>query len=154
MVNNITDNPYQSPSQPGRGADPSPMVRLPALSLIGLAAISMLAIAANGFTLVIDNMRFLEAYGTREGLSKVLPIDIGFTVVLAAHLVILFGAFQMCRIRRYRLAKTAAIISLVPLCSPLVILGMPFGIWALVVLSRPNVKSAFRENDAKHKGAA
>jgi hypothetical protein len=145
------DNPYKSPLQPGLGADPKALVRPPALILFGLATISMLAIAMICFTLVVDTMRILEALSMWEALAEVLPADIGFAVVFAAHLVVMFGALQMWRLRWYRLAKSAAIISMVPLCAPFVILGIPFGIWAIVVLSRPEVKNAFWANDAKHK---
>ena len=58
---------------PGEAQTPVQWFAYLPLSLIGLAAISMLAIAANGFTLVIDNMRFLEAYGTQRGCRRFFP---------------------------------------------------------------------------------
>jgi len=38
----------------------------------------------------------------------------------------------------------ASIIAMIPCVSPCCCLGLPFGIWALVVLARPAVKSAFQ----------
>jgi len=38
----------------------------------------------------------------------------------------------------------AAIVACVPFCSPCVVLGIPFGIWALVVMAKPEVRAAFQ----------
>jgi hypothetical protein len=51
---------------------------------------------------------------------------------------------KMKRLESYGLAMTAAIIVMVPYVSPCCILGLPFGIWALVVLCDSSVKAAFR----------
>ncbi len=64
------------------------------------------------------------------GLSLVLPI------------LVTAGAIQMKRLQGYGLAMTAAIVAMVP-CTPCCLLGLPFGIWALVVLAREDVKRAF-----------
>jgi hypothetical protein len=37
----------------------------------------------------------------------------------------------------------AAIVALIPCFSPCCLIGLPIGIWALVVLSKPEVKSQF-----------
>jgi len=57
--------------------------------------------------------------------------------------LVLAGAIQMIRLRTYGLALTAAIIALLP-CSPGCLLGLPFGIWALVALNKQEVKDAFQ----------
>jgi hypothetical protein len=59
------------------------------------------------------------------------------------HLTVLLGSLNMLRVRSYSSALTAAIVSLIPFCSPVVLLGLPFGIWALAVLRREEVKEAF-----------
>ena len=38
---------------------------------------------------------------------------------------------------------TASILAVVPCVSPCCLVGLPIGIWALVVLSKPEVKSQF-----------
>ena len=58
--------------------------------------------------------------------------------------VIIYGAIQMMRGRSFGLSRTAAILAVIPLTSCCFLLGIPFGIWALVVLSQPDVKSLFR----------
>ncbi|HKW30799.1 MAG TPA: malectin domain-containing carbohydrate-binding protein, partial [Verrucomicrobiae bacterium] len=53
--------------------------------------------------------------------------------------LILFGALQMLRLRSYAWALAAAILSIVA-CS---LIGLPMGIWALIVLARPDVRETF-----------
>jgi predicted Ser/Thr protein kinase len=57
-------------------------------------------------------------------------------------LLILVGAVQMLRLRSYAWAIAAGILSIVA-CS---LVGLPIGIWALIVLARDDVKSAFEAN--------
>ncbi|MGD1018713.1 MAG: protein kinase [Verrucomicrobiia bacterium] len=57
-------------------------------------------------------------------------------------LLIMFGGFQMLQRRSYAWAIAAGIISIVA-CS---LIGFPIGIWALIVLARDDVKSAFGSN--------
>ena len=64
---------------------------------------------------------------------------------LACAIVVLLGAIRMKNLQSYGLAMTAAILSIIPCTSPCCFLiGMPIGIWALVVLNDPAVKAAFR----------
>ncbi len=58
--------------------------------------------------------------------------------------VIIYGAIQMMRGRSFGLSRTAAILAVIPLTSCCFVIGIPFGIWALVVLSQPDVKALFR----------
>lgn len=53
------------------------------------------------------------------------------------------GGLCMILRKSYSLAVTGAIVSLVPICGPCLGLSIPFGIWALVLLLRPEVKFAF-----------
>ena len=57
--------------------------------------------------------------------------------------VILLGGLKMKKLESYGLAMTASIIAMIPCFSPCCLIGLPIGIWALVVLSKPEVKSAF-----------
>jgi hypothetical protein len=57
--------------------------------------------------------------------------------------LILFGALKMKKLESYGWGITASILALAPCISPCCLVGLPIGIWALVVLSKPEVKSAF-----------
>lgn len=64
-------------------------------------------------------------------------------VALAIGVVVLMGALKMKDGRSYGFALAATILAMVPCISPCCCLGLPFGIWALVVLLKPEVKTAF-----------
>jgi hypothetical protein len=66
-----------------------------------------------------------------------------FSIMMCCSGVAFAGGFSLMQLRSYGLAMTGAIIALVP-CSACWLLGLPFGIWALVTLNKPDVKRAFR----------
>ena len=72
----------------------------------------------------------------------------GFIVVafimLVLGVLIILGGVKMKQLRSYGLAMTATILAMIPCTSPCCVLGLPIGIWALVVLNNAEVKSAFR----------
>jgi hypothetical protein len=57
--------------------------------------------------------------------------------------LILFGGLKMKKLESYGLAMAVSIIAMIPCFSPCCVIGLPIGIWAVVVLSKPEVKSAF-----------
>lgn len=60
------------------------------------------------------------------------------------NLAVLFGGINMLRGKAFASCMAAGIIAVIPLCTPCVVLGIPFGIWALIVLNQPDVKAAFQ----------
>lgn len=56
---------------------------------------------------------------------------------------ILIGASKMQSLTNHQFAFTASILAMLPCLSPCCFLGLPFGIWALVVLNKPEIKSQF-----------
>jgi predicted Ser/Thr protein kinase len=76
----------------------------------------------------------------------------GIGIILAAlGLLTVVGSRRMMRLQSYGLAVAASIVQFIP--SPGAIIGLPIGIWAMVVLTRPKVHNAFIENTKKTKGA-
>jgi len=63
--------------------------------------------------------------------------------IVISGLVIL-GTIKMRRLESYGLAMTVSILAMIPCISPCCLLGLPFGIWSIVVLNQPHVKDAFR----------
>ena len=64
-------------------------------------------------------------------------------ISIAIGLFVLFGALKMQKLSNHGLAMAAAIVAMIPCFSPCCLLGLPFGIWALVVLNKPEVRSQF-----------
>jgi hypothetical protein len=65
------------------------------------------------------------------------------TLLAVGDLLAIVGGIAMRRLSGYGMSMTAAIVSLVPIATGCVCTGLPFGIWALVVLVRPEIKAAF-----------
>lgn len=63
-------------------------------------------------------------------------------VQLAAYGVAVFGALQMRNRKNWGLAVAASIIVMVP-CSCCCVIGLPAGIWSLVILMKPEIKAQF-----------
>lgn len=124
-------------------------VRFPAIGLIVVGVINGLA---GVLTLLSGLMRLAGVMAEKaptdeaERLGYYVGTGFGyglgfFSLVLAP--VIIYGAVKMLGGEKIGLAKTAAILAVVPLSSCCFVLGIPFGIWALVVLRKPEVKAAF-----------
>jgi len=69
---------------------------------------------------------------------------IGMFVTTCWSVAVLYGGIKMKGLEDSRNARAAAILAMVP-CSLAWVIGLPCGIWALVALSKPEVKRAFRD---------
>ena len=68
-----------------------------------------------------------------------------FNVIgLIIAVVVFMGASKMKNAESYGFAMAAAILAKIPCISPCCPLGLPLGIWALIVLLKPEVKAAFQ----------
>ncbi|MGA7700516.1 MAG: hypothetical protein WCB27_12965 [Thermoguttaceae bacterium] len=83
--------------------------------------------------------------------NDMIPMMVGGGANVAAGvfkcivaIVMLVGATKMKKLESYSFAMAAAIIAMIPCISPCCLLGLPFGIWALVVLGDGSVKAAFQ----------
>ena len=72
------------------------------------------------------------------GVGLVLNI-----VGLALSAFFIFASTKMRKLESYGMVMTATILSMLPCTSSCCCVGLPVGIWILVVLSKPEVKSAF-----------
>ena len=63
-------------------------------------------------------------------------------LLIAAFLV--YAWSKMKEMESWGLCIAASILAIVPCLSPCCLVGLPIGIWCLVVLNRPEVKAAFR----------
>ena len=73
----------------------------------------------------------------------------GMSMVLSAIAIlvggaIIFGAMKMKRLESYGLAMACSVLAALPCTSPCCLLGLPIGIWSVVVLLDDEVKGAFR----------
>jgi hypothetical protein len=72
------------------------------------------------------------------------PMNIVVNLIgVALSAFVIFGALKMRNLQGHGLALGAAIVSIIP-CSGCCCIGLPVGIWALVLLLKPEVKSQFQ----------
>lgn len=64
-------------------------------------------------------------------------------VFIVINLLIIFGAAQMMRMRTWGLAVAVSVLSMLNCGTFCCVLGLPFGIWSIIVLMSPDVKLAF-----------
>ena len=141
------ERPYQTPGSGTYFMPAAQRVSAPATALIVVGAVG---IAGHAFGVLANLMEM--AMGARlvrvpHELHSVLGGGIGAAVYLfglAIALFILIGALKMKNLESHSFAVAAAIVAMIPCISPCCLLGLPFGIWALVVLNDSSVRAAFR----------
>ena len=91
---------------------------------------------------VLNNPELPEA--VREMLQNMTGTGavVGGILGLALSALILFGGLKLLKLQSRGLVMTAAIIAMLP-CGGCCCIGLPIGIWTLVVMSKPDVKSMF-----------
>ena len=96
--------------------------------------VNLLFNLAGGNDVIMARMRNPAAARIGQYVGATLPCIWGVIVPTAG--------LMMLNRRSYGFVMAGVIFAMLP-CSPGCLLGMPFGIWALVVLNQPAVRSAF-----------
>lgn len=135
--------PQGFPPGPPPGPPAADQVKTPAILMIVFAAISGLCFLFVGVLSLIGS----AAPGSGAMKTQIATGVAGLLIYLVRAAVdgfVIFGAIKMMKLESRGLAMTAAILSVIPcFCSSCYVLGIPWGIWALVVLNKPEVKAAF-----------
>jgi hypothetical protein len=120
---------------------------VPAVIQMILAAISFVLVAAGFFAIVQGGLGPPQGHpqandpGFREGFIAGQLAVPTFGLLSAAFVMV--GCLCMIMVKMRGLAVAAAIVAMIPCLSPLIVLGIPFGIWSLVVLNNSEVREAF-----------
>ncbi|TAL05847.1 MAG: DUF4339 domain-containing protein [Verrucomicrobia bacterium] len=123
-------------------------VRVPAIFMIVLSALDIVS-SGFGILLSLVPMNLPRFPHQDPDFNRVMEkLNFAFSIPTnAVGLVIaglcLYGSIQMLRLRTYGLAMATAILMLIPCHGCCCCLNLVAGIWALVVLSRAEVKAAF-----------
>ena len=132
------------------GPDPKRMVLGPAVALLATAALD-LAMTVFGLVAGASGFGAPMAFpgGTPPELEEFLeylagPVGMGLNLFgILVNALVIWAGVRMMSLRNYGVCMAAAILAVVPCTAPCCCLGIGAGIWALVVLSRPEVKQAF-----------
>jgi hypothetical protein len=65
-------------------------------------------------------------------------------LLLLAAVVQIYGAIKMKNLQSFGLAMTSCILGVIPIVSCCCVVGIPFGIWGLLTLNKPEVRNAFQ----------
>ncbi len=127
--------------------DPAAQVSSPSVGLlvtgvvggiISLLGLILNAIGTSFIPFMEDSFdeRYMELW---EGAAGIASSFIGIVVAV----FIIYAALKMKELSQYGLCMAASILAMIPCISPCCIIGLPIGIWCLVVLTKPEVKAAF-----------
>lgn len=132
---------FPNPTPAGAEQVNGPAIGLIVVAVLGaLTQIASLIMNLAGASFMAGSRMPQEAWANMfSGTIGVVSSIIGILV----SGVIFLGAMKMKKLESYGLAMAATIIAMVPCVSPCCLLGLPIGIWALVILLKPEVKSAF-----------
>ncbi len=141
-------DPYRPPQVP-----PTPPT-LAAAEVSGPATGLLIAAILGGATQIIGLMVNLLGVGlgsitAGDQEERIINwISGGFGMISAAvglmiAGLIIYAALEMKKLNQWTLAVAASVLAMVPCISPCCILGLPLGIWSLVVLMKPEIKAAF-----------
>jgi hypothetical protein len=143
-------NPFQAPSSQsfqqtrGTSAWVIERVKIPAICLMVVTILSLFHRIADLILSVLFLNGTIPLPGQPAQMQSQMQIAMVVdAVAIAIGLVMLVGAWQMLQAKSYAFAMFTAILAVIPCISPCLFLGIPFGIWALVVLADEQTKANF-----------
>ena len=116
----------------------------------GLIVTAILGFVVQGFFVLVNvfglSLGFLDTSPDAMAINLFSGTMGLFTNVvgIAIGVVILLGAQKMKKLESHGWAMASSILALAPCISPCCVVGLPVGIWSLVVILKPEVKGAFR----------
>jgi hypothetical protein len=151
---NPTGQPFGFDAQPPNSdARAREEVNVPAILLLVvgglLAAYSLYGVANN---LLGSNQKMIDAFNDNPQLAQYSGLATTmsrFGVVFSLFFLgvsgfIIWAALQMRQLKMWTVSFIASILAMIPcFTSCCCLVGLPIGIYALVVLNKPEVKSAF-----------
>jgi len=146
-------NPYESPESSAMGAGRGGPNQAAALAKVKPMAMTLLITMSVMMVLIVLGLLFNlfivgvgaaanDEAGMQAMFSGVQGLIQGILGLIFGG-VIIYGCLQMMKLESYGLGMTACILSMIPCFSPCCIIGIPIGIWGIVVLNDPMVKASF-----------
>lgn len=139
------------PPAPGIPAAPDPQAReklaVPAILVIVAGALSIPGIIG----VLLWNLLFAGASAmTSSGAGEAgcALLGGGFQILIglidmALCGFVIYGGLQLKNLGNWTMALIASILAAIPCCTVCCLIGMPGGIWAIILLLKPEIKAAF-----------
>jgi hypothetical protein len=146
---NPTGQPMGMPAPSAPSGSAQTALNVPSILILVMAGLGILfglvGLVSGGGTIppqLLDNPQLTPQI--REMLMKFSGAGrFGNVIGIALDGLMIYGALQMRQLKSFGLAMTSAILVMLPCAGCCCLLGLPVGIWALVTLNKPEVKSAF-----------
>lgn len=144
-------SPLAGAPMPVSNVDAMQQVQGPAIGLIVVAILMLLGQIAGivlqvlGISLGALGMQGQDVNSEQMAWMNMMSgagAVVGGIIGIAIAVVILIGALKMKKLESYAFSMVSSILVMLP-CSLCCVIGIPIGIWALVVMNKPEVKSAF-----------
>jgi hypothetical protein len=141
-ANQYRRNPARRVATPGAG--------LIIVGCLGIVANVLLAMCLNALRQDrgpverppgMDDETF-KAYERGRAAAPLLDCCLIALPTLAVYPLVIAAGIRMRQLQSRGLAIVGAILGMAP-CSPVVLLGLPVGVWSLIVLADPAVRAAF-----------
>jgi hypothetical protein len=122
-------------------------VWVPAVGLLVAGAINCLGVIGAFIAAVVHLIQGGFAGGAIPFGFLPGAIELVLVAALAAHGVfVVLAGWNLMQLRSYRLAVAGSVLAVFPI-SPGIVVGLPMGIWALVLLVKDEVKAAFGQEE-------
>lgn len=156
--NDDDDNPFASPDsdldrgRPRRALSVKSKVSPPAIFLLIVGGLGAIASVFNIVYALVSGPPVIDPNAPEfvRNMQAGAVGPLAFTiqaVFLIVNAVILAGALQMLRMQNRILAIAASVLAMVNVGTCCCCIGLPAGIWSLVVLLSPDVVQAFEEGE-------
>ena len=145
--------PYNPPPMGGApmgGAPAAQQVQGPAMGLLitGIIGIVLGAIGLlmNVLGVGMSGMESLGGGGATDQYMQYMSGGLGIVsaiIGLGISGFIIWASMQMKQLRNWNMSVAASIVAMIPCIGPCCLIGIPIGIWSLMTLMKPEVKSSF-----------
>lgn len=139
-------NPYEAsgplvPLQETAKEKARRLLSRPATALIIMSSIHSVFAFLYAYTntmLIVD--------GRSAGISTWILLALN-SIQFASLVLICIGGAKMGHLESLTMGKVGAFLACIPFLSPFYVAGIPFGIWALKLLDKPEIQAAFEKGD-------
>jgi hypothetical protein len=136
------DDDYRPRRRVGSRRAAQQAVTPPAIALIIVGGLGLLYAVINLLLAATNARQPFANMGANNPAAYKVGMAIGIALTFIWGIIVPLAGVMMLKLRNYGAAMTGVIFAMLP-CNLGCLLGLPFGIWAIVVLNRPDVKRAF-----------
>ena len=122
--------------------DPAARVSAPAMALIVTGALNAVTTLVWMAFLAIFGVAAISDPAVREALPGVGVSAVGSVIGLVLSAVMVYAGMQMRKLQSWGVCMAGTICAMLP-CTSCCLLGLPIGIWVILVLIDGDVKRAF-----------